>query len=103
MNNYKRILSYYGVECSANSFADTHLVSADRQVKLSTIWLSRLKLINMYLNAGVDVLLTDSDALWLRDPFPDIVYYANYSNEITAPSDIVAQKGFGTFDMNLVF
>lgn len=97
MNNSKRILSYYGVECSSNSFTDTHLVSSDRQVKLSTIWLSRLKLINKYLHGGIDVLLTDSDALWLRDPFPDIAYHTTYFNKT---ADIVAQKGFAPWDLS---
>lgn len=85
-SRHATILSYYGIECSKDSFSDAHL-HEKKQSKLSTIWFHRLKIIQRYLNEGMDVLLTDSDAVWFGNPFYDLEHFSR-------TSDIIAQKGF---------
>lgn len=42
------------------------------------IWLLRAEIVKKLINDGHDVLLSDSDAIWLRNPFQDITQYTAY-------------------------
>lgn len=87
MHRTSRLLGYYGVQCSSNSFSISEKNQNGRELKLSTLSIKRLQIVHSYLSTGVDVLLTDCDAIWLKNPFPDIQKYS-------VASDIVASREF---------
>jgi hypothetical protein len=69
-------LSSYGLTCAhVYHFSGAH----------ADIWLVRTRLTHSLLAQGFDVLLTDADALWLRNPFPLI--------EAHLDADIVSSRG----------
>ena len=41
--------------------------------KLESLWLQRLVLIRDLLDRGFDILHSDADAVWLRDPLPELL------------------------------
>lgn len=68
-------LPKYGLSC-----AHVHHSSA-----VHDIWLVRTRLTHTLLKEGYDVLLTDSDALWVHNPFPYI--------EAHITSDVISSRG----------
>ena len=50
------------------------------------IWLTRMKLVLKLLTDGTDVLMSDVDALWLRDPLPAV------RMQLASGADIVASR-----------
>jgi hypothetical protein len=71
----KKLISY-GLTCAhVYHFSGAH----------ADIWLVRTRLTHSLLAQGFDVLLTDADALWLRNPFPLI--------EAHLDADIVSSRG----------
>ena len=40
--------------------------------KLGNIWIQRMAIAEKYLEEGVDVIMTDTDAIWLRSPFKQL-------------------------------
>lgn len=55
--------------------------------KLGEIWIKRMSTIDIFLRQGVDLVLSDTDALWMRDPFQDL-------NTFNVQSDVVASRGW---------
>ena len=68
------LLKLAGLSCSERSF---HLkYSEDEKDKLGRIWLHRVEIITDYILSGIDVILSDSDALFLNPKvFTDISSY----------------------------
>lgn len=52
------------------------------------LWTVRVKVLSCLIEAGHDVLLSDSDALWLKDPLQDI-----FLSHDTAGSEVISQRG----------
>lgn len=52
------------------------------------IWTVRVKVLSCLIEAGHNVLLSDSDALWLKDPMQDI-----FLSHATAGSEVISQRG----------
>lgn len=52
----------------------------------ASIWVHRMEVILSYLQRGVDLILTDSDAIWRADPYIDL-------NRYYAKADIIASRG----------
>jgi len=42
-----------------------------------------MELVVEYLREGVDIILSDTDAIWKRNPFPDLNKYAFQSSTTT--------------------
>ena len=70
-------LANYGLTC-----AFVHHIAAKG---VNDVWLVRTRLTHTLLSQGYDVLLTDADALWLRNPFPYI--------EAHISSDVISSRG----------
>lgn len=86
-------LSNLGVKCSPHSFTfQNGSLHAQRQ---ATIWLKRLKVIVFYLQHNVDLVLSDSDAIWRSDPYLDLSYWSS------APHHAEVLAGRGTFPRSL--
>lgn len=71
-------LPEYGLSCS-------HVFHVSSSAAVHDIWLVRTRLTATLLNQGYDVLLTDSDALWIHNPFPHI--------EAHITSDVISSRG----------
>ena len=54
-------------------------------------WATRMKAIEKYLRAGKDVLVSDLDAIWLRDPLPYLFQHTS--------ADVVALRDFPDWHM----
>lgn len=59
-------LPQYGLKCSL-----VHYLPNDRWA-YNRLWQTRAQVTKQLIDSGYDVLLSDSDALWLRNPFPDL-------------------------------
>ena len=59
-------LPKYGLKCSF-----VHFLPNDKWA-YNRLWQIRAQVTKQLIDAGYDVLLSDSDALWLRNPFPDL-------------------------------
>lgn len=83
-------LSYLYIECmdkSVNSSLKAiGLQCSNTEVVfgLNYIWLYRSKVIHALLRSHIDVLITDADALWLRNPFPYIQEHITYASIISS-------------------
>jgi len=53
------------------------------------VWLTRMVVARHILTTGTDLLMTDLDALWLRDPLPMI------AAQLAAGNDVVASRAHG--------
>lgn len=53
---------------------------------LGAIWIKRMDIIQKFLRQGVDLVLSDTDALWVKDPLKDLSKYTK--------SDVVASRGW---------
>jgi len=53
-----------------------------REVRLSIVWLRRIMIVSRLLNAGVDVVLSDVDAVWVTDA---LTFLQGGSREIRVP------------------
>lgn len=78
------ILADYEVDVSRHSF---RLEYHDAKEKLGTVWSKRMEVVSNYLSSGTDLVLTDADALWLKDPFVSL-------QKMVDTSDIVASRGW---------
>lgn len=78
-------LADIGMKCSPHSFV---MDSKDLYYtkKQALVWLKRLEVIIFYLEHGVDLVLSDTDAIWRADPFVDINRHYN-------EAQIIASKG----------
>lgn len=88
-NSSEAVLSQFSpLHCSPHSFDlqwdqnRTHI-----NTKLGEIWIKRMDIIQQFLRQGVDLVLTDTDALWMRDPFKLL-------SQFTTNSDVVASRGW---------
>ncbi|RYH18974.1 hypothetical protein EON65_26650 [archaeon] len=55
--------------------------------KSSMVWMKRLEIINIMLNNGIHLILSDTDAFWLSNPYPDL-------NRHLANSHVIASRGW---------
>lgn len=92
-------LKYYGLTCSFVHYLP-EIYTFNR------LWLVRAKVTKELLASGYDVLMSDSDALWLRNPFLDIEYYAATSDIIgtraTFPNAVLSKIG-ATLCMGFIY
>lgn len=61
-------LKHLGLQCS-------HTHSLPSVAPFNRLWTVRTQLSLKLLEEGYDVILTDTDALWLRNPFPELQRY----------------------------
>lgn len=65
---------------------------------LSDLWIFRIKVLQEMLNFGVDIIHSDSDAIWLKNPIPE--YFINndsdmiFSQGTVYPRDVKDRWGF---------
>lgn len=74
----EKILPKHGFTCA-------HVFHSSIATALHDIWLVRTKLTHDLLHKGYDVLLTDSDALWVNNPFPLLEQHIS--------SDVISSRG----------
>ncbi|RYH29900.1 hypothetical protein EON65_06990, partial [archaeon] len=75
---------------SSSSHNETEI--GDRQ---SLVWLKRLEIIHSMLNAGTNLILSDTDAFWLKNPYPEL-------NQHASTSLIVSSRGWFPFSISRV-
>lgn len=78
--------------------------------KASLVWIKRLEIINQILSKGVDLILSDTDAFWLRSPYPDLIaHLTRRTSQGTSPGtsqstssipDIIASRGWFPFSLS---
>lgn len=62
-----------------------------KKQQFGDIWLQRMIIISKMLSSGKDIILSDIDAIWVKNPLP---YLSQFNN-----SDIVASRGFWPFSL----
>lgn len=87
--NVSDVLNMIGLSESKYSFnLEDVVVSQDlKYSRLSVIWFKRMEILGELIMSQFDVIFTDSDALWVRDPVPTI---AQFSRSI----DIISSRGW---------
>ncbi|RYH18975.1 hypothetical protein EON65_26655, partial [archaeon] len=65
------------------------------KLNLPSVWMKRLVIINDLLNQGVDLILSDTDAFWLKNPYPEL-------NQHASTSLIVSSRGWFPFSISRV-
>mmetsp|Transcript_9798 Transcript_9798/g.21978 ORF Transcript_9798/g.21978 Transcript_9798/m.21978 type:complete len:485 (-) Transcript_9798:83-1537(-) len=79
----EKMLPTIGLTCSAvHHSKDMH-----------NMWLTRVKLAQQLLSQGYDVVFSDSDAYWIRNPFLSIESATFIRNNESTISDVVASRG----------
>ena len=71
--NIEKSLPQYGLECS-NVF---YLPTRTPLQTISTLWQVRARMTLHLLENNTDVLMSDTDALWLRNPIPELLYMSS--------------------------
>eukprot|EP01033_Poteriospumella_lacustris_P017254 gene17254-12340_t len=81
-------LTKLNVTCSAHSLVIPSSTASGMFLvkRQASIWVHRMEVILSYLQRGVDLILTDSDAIWRADPYIDL-------NRYYAKADIIASRG----------
>jgi hypothetical protein len=64
-------MSKYGLHCSQV------LHSSSKSSSFNKLWLLRVRITKQLLNSGFDVMLSDSDAIWLQNPFSYIEKFSS--------------------------
>lgn len=77
-----------GLRCS-KAFNAT--VSEKSSTDMSRVWMKRVQILSNVLSSGRDVLLSDTDAIWKRDPFLHLSQHAG--------AHIVASRGWFPHDL----
>lgn len=99
-------LSLYqlGLNCSTSSFVMPNYHSYKK--KQAMVWIKRLEVILHYLESSIDLLLTDTDAIWRSDPFPFIQPHLSTSHVIASRGNfpsIVSSKYGATICMGFAY
>ena len=69
----KVMVKSIGISCNDDySFTLNTKLLEKNQMKLKTIWLRRLHILYKYMLSGSDVIFSDGDAIWIKDPTPFI-------------------------------
>ena len=71
--NIEKSLPRYGLECSNVFYLPTHTPLQT----ISTLWQVRARMTLHLLENNTDVLMSDTDALWLRNPIPELLHLSN--------------------------
>lgn len=99
------MLSPLGLSCSSFS-SNIWGKATGRKRPVGNVWLRRMQIIIELLEAGEDVLLTDTDAFWLQDPFPSIATLIPSAHIIssrgTFPAELSREWG-STLCMGFIF
>lgn len=69
-------------DCFVANFAELH--NEDGSLNVFNLWLFRIRILRTLIEHDISVLMTDADAIWQRDPRPDIQLYAN--------ANVIAQR-----------
>jgi hypothetical protein len=82
----KSYLRSQGQSCSYTMEKSLHNYSSIFPLKsqFHNLWLARMDVLQSLLVQGYNVILSDSDALWLRNPFQDILLFRMSSVQIVA-------------------
>lgn len=88
----KVMVKSIGISCNDDhSFTLNTKLLEKNQMKLKTIWLRRLHILYKYMLSGSDVIFSDGDAIWLKDPTP----YISKLNLGIAPSpQLIASRAW---------
>lgn len=81
-------LAAIGLNCSFHSFdlklMDNVNKSSGLYIKQAAVWMKRVEIIVSYLQRGVDLIISDIDAIWLSDPFVDLSFHRNQGAQVVA-------------------
>ena len=61
---------------------------------LGSLWARRIEIISEYVSSNIDVILSDTDAIWLQDPLPDI-------NKYITLADVIASRAIYPINQHL--
>lgn len=98
-NSVGKLLKLYSLQCSYT------FVLPHQHNSLSYLWLLRISIASYLVSDGFDVILSDTDATWLRNPFHDIskFFTANViASKATFPEEIHKSVG-ATVCMGFVY
>ena len=88
-------LSTRGINCSRTEsnliIRDQEKMKAGISPDFSDLWRLRVNITDDLLRSGYDVMLTDSDAIWIKNPFPVFNQYDD--------SDIISSRGNFPFEI----
>ncbi len=84
-NEVHDMISRQSLHCSAYSFLFPSGLKFIFQ-RQSLIWIKRMQISIQFLDQGFDVILSDIDAIWRKDPFPTL-------SRLSATSDIISSRG----------
>lgn len=89
--NKLAVMSLKGTLWNYNKKPKDVLKSID---KLGSLWARRIEIISEYVSSNIDVILSDTDAIWLRDPLPDI-------NKYITSADVIASRAIYPINQHL--
>lgn len=69
--------------------------TAGREKEKNKLWLARTRITKQLLDQGLDVLMSDSDAIWLQNPFDELEKYPS--------ADIIASRGKFPEEISKIF
>lgn len=79
------VLELTGLRCSPKSIElEVSLRKGNGKQTLGGLWLKRMEILSSYISQGIDVILSDSDAIWLKDPLPTLSTYSQDSEIVSS-------------------
>lgn len=80
------VLNKVGINESPQSFNLEEIIETQKipYSKLSLIWMKRMDVLAEYIQSGVDVIFSDSDAIWVRDPLPWLSMYGQIADVVAS-------------------
>lgn len=83
-SNASILLHELGLPVSKYSFSLETLSKGSKYSKLSIIWLKRMEILEKLISSGMNVIFTDSDAIWIHDPLPALYYYSQIADVVAS-------------------
>lgn len=85
-NEASMALHMMGIQESPKSFDLNEILRTQtaKYSKLAVIWMKRMEILAEYMRSGVDVIFSDSDAIWYHDPLPAISIYSSQTEVIAS-------------------
>lgn len=89
------VMTSFGQSCylRADQNVPSTQVAGMRVGPLKAVWSVRLQILAELLDAGMDVVMSDSDAVWLSSPLADLVQADISATRGQFPDDFMAQYG----------
>lgn len=93
------MLDGMNLKCSAEHSSALFSSAGKGGHRNSLIWMRRLEIINKMLSKGMALILSDTDALWLKSPYADL--NRHLSSSLPGPgAAIVASRGWFPFSLS---